>query len=142
LAFDGNLPATTLEKKVNREQAYAGSILMYELWVRNMTALPQNFVVSDPIPANTEAVRHINYDPATNSIVWSGVVEPWGFKVFHVYVRVKSGTPGGTMIGNTATRQGTPYGFNASATTTVKKLPPYRGHRADVEVNEMVIRGN
>jgi hypothetical protein len=141
LAFDGNLPATALEKRVNREQAYAGSILMYELWVRNMTDQQQSFVVKDPIPANTEIVRRINYDPATNSIVWSGVVDPWSFKVFYVYVRVKSGTPGGTRIVNTATRQGSPFGFNASATTTVKTLPPYRGHRADVDVNEMVIRG-
>jgi hypothetical protein len=46
------------------------------------------------------------------------------------------------MIVNAATRTGTPFGFNASATTTVKTLPPYRGHRADVDVNEMVIRGN
>jgi uncharacterized repeat protein (TIGR01451 family) len=142
LVFDGSLPATTLEKTVNREQAYTGSILMYELKVQNLTDQPQSFVVIDPIPANTEVVRRINYDPATNSIVWSGVLDPWGFKTFYVYVRVKSGTPGGTMIGNTATRQGSPYGFNASVTTTVKTLPPYRGHRADVDVNEMVIRGN
>jgi len=63
--------------------------------VTNLTANAQPFTVTDPIPANTEIVRRINYDPATNSVVWTGVVEPWGFRTAQVYVRVKSGTPGG-----------------------------------------------
>jgi len=56
-------------------------------------------------------------------------------------VRIKSGTPGGTAIVNTATLEDDSVGGSASATTIVKTLPPYRGHRADVDVNEMVIRG-
>jgi uncharacterized repeat protein (TIGR01451 family) len=134
---------TTLEKKVNREQAYAGSILMYQLKVRNLTPVPQKFAVSDPIPANTEIVRRDGYyDPATNTVEWSGTVEPSGVKVFHVWVRVKSGTPGGTEIVNTATLQDDAVGDGASATTVVKILPPPRGHRADVNLSETVIRGN
>ena len=58
---------TSLEMTVNREQAYTGSILEYKLTVRNLTGLAQNFTVSDPIPASTEIVRRINYDPATNA---------------------------------------------------------------------------
>jgi hypothetical protein len=98
--------------------------------------------VSDPIPENTEIVRRINYNPATNAVEWSGVLEPWGFKTFTVYVRIVSGTPGGTAIVNTATIQDDAGSGSASATTIVKTLPPYRGHRADVDVNEVVIRGN
>ena len=132
---------TSLEMTVNREQAYTGSILEYKLKVRNLTPSAQAFAVTDPIPANTEIVRRINYNPTTNSVEWSGVVEPWGFKTFTVYVRIKSGTPGGTAIVNTATLEDEPGGGSASATTIVKMLPPYRGHRADVDVNEVVIRG-
>ena len=132
---------TSLEVTVNREEAYAGSVLEYRLLVRNLTADAQAFAVSDPIPANTEIVRRINYNPATNSIEWSGVLEPWGFKTFTVYVRIVSGAPGGTAIVNTATLVDDGVGGSASATTIVKTLPPYRGHRAEVEVNEMVIRG-
>ena len=136
------LGLTSLEVKVNRAQAYAGSVLEYQLKVRNLTPAVQSFAVSDPIPANTEIVRRINYNPAANAVEWSGVVEPWGFKTFTVYVRIVSGTPGGTAIVNTATIEDEPGGGNASATTIVKMLPPYQGHRADVEVNEMVIGGN
>jgi immune inhibitor A len=132
---------TTLEKTVNREQAYTGSILEYQLKVQNLTPVTQEFTVTDPIPANTEVVRSINYNPATNAIEWSGVLEPWGFKTFYVYVRIKSGTPGGTAIVNKATLEDGAVGGSASATTIVKTLPPYRGHRADVDVNEIVIRG-
>jgi hypothetical protein len=110
--------------------------------VRNQTGAGQQFAVSDPIPANTEIVRRINYDPATNAIEWSGVVEPWAFKASTVYVRIVSGTPGGTAIVNTATIQDDAASGSASATTIVKMLPPYRGHRDDVDVNEVVIRGN
>jgi len=136
------LGLTSLEVKVNRAQAYAGSVLEYQLKVRNLTPAVQSFAVSDPIPANTEIVRRINYNPAANAVEWSGVVEPWGFKTFTVYVRIVSGTPGGTAIVNTATIEDEPGGGNASATTIVKMLPPYQGHRADVDVNEMVIGGN
>jgi uncharacterized repeat protein (TIGR01451 family) len=136
------LGLTSLEVKVNRAQAYAGSVLEYQLKVRNLTPAVQSFAVSDPIPANTEIVRRINYNPAANAVEWSGVVEPWGFKTFTVYVRIVSGTPGGTAIVNTATIEDEPGGGNASATTIVKMLPLYQGHRADVDVNEMVIGGN
>jgi CSLREA domain-containing protein len=133
---------TSLEVTVNREQAYAGAILEYKLMVRNLTADAQAFAVSDPIPQNTEIVRRINYNPATNAVEWSGVLEAWGFGTFTVYVRIVSGTAGGTAIVNTATLEDGGVGGSASATTTVKMLPPYRGHREDVDVNEMVIRGN
>jgi hypothetical protein len=132
---------TSLEMTVNRGEAYAGAILEYKLTVRNLTPAEQAFAVTDPIPANTEIVRRINYNPATNAVEWSGVLEPWGFKTFTVYVRIKSGTPGGTAIVNTATIQDDAASCSASATTIVKTLPPYRGHRADVDVNEVVIRG-
>jgi hypothetical protein len=46
------------------------------------------------------------------------------------------------VIVNTATIQDDAASGSASATTVVKILPPYRGHRDDVEVNEIVIRGN
>jgi len=46
------------------------------------------------------------------------------------------------VIVNTATLKDDGVGGSASATTIVKTLPPYRGHRTDVDVNEMVIRGN
>jgi hypothetical protein len=86
-------------------------------------------------------VRRISYNPSTNAVEWSGVVEPWGFKTLAVYVRIASGTPGGTAIVNTATIEDDAAGGSASATTIVKTLPPYRGHRADVDVNEAAIRG-
>jgi predicted outer membrane repeat protein len=133
---------TSLEMTVNRGEAYAGAILEYKLMVRNLTPAAQGFTVTDPIPAYTEIVRRIDYNPATNAVEWSGIVEPWGFKTFTVYVRIKSGTPGGTAIVNTATIEDEPGGGSVSAATIVKTLPPYRGHREDVEVNEMVIRGN
>jgi hypothetical protein len=142
LRFDGNL-GTTLEKKVNREQAYAGNILMYELKVRNLTSLPQTFMVRDPIPENTEIVRRDGYyDFASNTVNWTGTVEPFGIKMHYIWVRVKPGTPGGTEIVNRATLTGDVFGFNASAATTVKILPPPRGHRADIALSETVIRGN
>ncbi|NTV97295.1 MAG: hypothetical protein HGA75_18095, partial [Thiobacillus sp.] len=72
----------------------------------------------------------------TNAIEWTGVLEPWGFKTFYVYVRIKSGTPGGTAIVNTATLEDDSVGGSASATTIVKTLPPYRGHRADVDAGD------
>jgi uncharacterized repeat protein (TIGR01451 family) len=122
---------------VNREQAYTGAILEYNLMVRNLTGVAQKFTVSDPIPENTEIVRRINYDPATNSVEWSGVLEPWGFKTFTVYVRIASGTPGGTAIVNTATIEDDAASGSASATTIVKTLPPYRGHREGLDVNEV-----
>jgi immune inhibitor A len=139
-----NSPAvTTLEKTVNREQAYAGNILMYQLKVRNLTPLPQKFAVSDPIPANTEIVRRDGYyDSATNTVNWTGTVEPGGVKVHYVWVRVKSGTPGGTEIVNTATLKDDAVGDSASATTKVKILPPPRGHRVDANSSETVLRGN
>jgi uncharacterized repeat protein (TIGR01451 family) len=141
VVWNGNA-VTSVEKTVSREQAYAGAILEYQIMVKNLTPVAQEFTLSDPIPANTEIVRRINYNPATNAVEWSGVLEPWGFKTFHVYVRIKSGTPGGTALVSTATVKDGAVGGSASATTTVKVLPPYRGHRDDVGVNEMVIRGN
>jgi uncharacterized repeat protein (TIGR01451 family) len=140
LVFDGNL-GTTLEKTVNRDRAYAGNILRYELKIRNLTPVQQTFMVSDPLPENTEIVRRENYDPATNTVEWNGVVGPYGFQVYYVYVRVAPGTPGGTEIVNTATRMGEPFGFNASATTVVNMLPPPQGSRADVVIGETVLRG-
>ena len=109
--------------------------------VRNLTGAAQAFTVTDPILGNTEIVRRIDYNPAANSVEWSGVLEPWGFKTFTVYVRILSGTPGGTAIVNTATIEDDASSGSASATTTVKMLPPYRGHRAEVDVNEVVVRG-
>jgi hypothetical protein len=73
--------------------------------------------------------------------VWAGVVEPWSFRTTQVYVRIASGTPGSTAIVNTATIEDDSGSGSASATTIVKTLPPYRGHRADVDVNEVVLRG-
>jgi immune inhibitor A len=135
--------ATVLEKKVNREQAYAGSILMYELKVRNLSPIPQKFLVSDPIPENTEIVRRDGYyDFATNTVNWTSTVEPFGVKTHFIWVRVKPGTPGGTEIVNTAVLEDDAVGDSASATTKVKMLPPPRGHRADVDLTETVIRGN
>jgi uncharacterized repeat protein (TIGR01451 family) len=133
---------TSLEMVVNRGQAYAGAILQYTFKVRNLTPSAQAFAVIDPIPANTEIVRRINYNASTNSVEWSGVVEPYGFKTSTVYVRINPGTPGGTAIVNTATLVDEPGGGSASATTIVKMLPPPRGHWADIDVNEVVIRGN
>jgi len=139
-----NSPAvTTLEKKVNREKAYAGNILMYQLKVRNLTPIAQKFTVTDTLPANTTYLRGDGYDAGTNTVTWEGTVQPGGVKVTHIWVRVNAGAEPGTKIVNTATLTDDALGGSASATTIVTKSPPKKGHRADVgRANELVVRGN
>jgi immune inhibitor A len=134
---------TTLEKKVNREKAYAGNILMYQLKVRNMSPVPQEFSVSDPLPAGTTYLRGSDYDAATNTVEWSGTVQPYGVKVTHVWVRVNAGVEPGTEIVNAATLTDDALGGSASVTTKVMQSPPKKGQRADVgRPSDLVVRGN
>jgi immune inhibitor A len=121
-----------LEMKVNREKAYGGNILMYQLKVRNVSPAPQKFMVSDTLPENTTYLRGGGYDKVTNTVTWEGTVEPNEVKVTHMWVRVNAGAERGTEIVNTATLTDDANGDSASATTTVMKSPPKRGIRADV----------
>ncbi len=123
---------TTLEMKVSRKQAYAGNILMYQLKVRNMSPVAQWFTVNDPLPAQTTYLRGDNYNPATNSVEWSGMVEPYGVAVSHVWVRVNADAEPGTEIVNAATLADDALGGSASVSTLVLQPPPRRGPRAAV----------
>jgi hypothetical protein len=134
---------TTLEMKVNRAQAFAGNILMYQLKVRNMSPIAQKFVVSLPIPEGTTYLRGDGYDTSTDTVTWEGTVQPYGVAVSHVWVRVDAGVEPGTEIEGAATLADDALGGSASATTLVKHSPPKKGSRADVgRADELVLRGN
>jgi immune inhibitor A len=130
---------TTLEMKVNRDKAYAGNIVMYQLKVRNMSPVAQDFMVTDELPENTTYLRGDGYDEATNTVTWEGTVQPYGVAVSQIWVRLNSDTEAGTEIVNTATLSDDALGGTASATTMVKQQPPKKGHRSDAE---LVMRGN
>jgi uncharacterized repeat protein (TIGR01451 family) len=59
---------TSLEKKVNRQRAFAGNILMYELKVRNLTPMPQKFAVTDVLPDAVTYLHGSGYDPGTRTV--------------------------------------------------------------------------
>jgi immune inhibitor A len=130
---------TNLEMKVNRDKAYAGNIVMYQLKVRNMSPVAQDFMVTDELPENTTYLRGDGYDEATNTVTWEGTVQPYGVAVSQIWVRLNSDTEAGTEIVNTATLSDDALGGTASATTMVKQQPPKKGHRSDAE---LVMRGN
>jgi immune inhibitor A len=130
----------TLEMKVNRDKAYAGNIVMYQLKVQNTSPAPQPFSVTDPLPENTAYLRGDGYDASTNTVTWEGTVQPYGVAVAQLWVRVNADTPAGTEILNTATLSDDGVGGSASATTTVMKQPPKKGHR-DTSSAETVVRG-
>ena len=97
-----------------------GATLMYTLSVRNLGPAPQPFAVSDPIPANTTYRMGGYYDPAKNSIEWTGTVGANQTKVLTFSVKVNAGTPHGTVITNSATLTDDGTGSKASVNTTVR----------------------
>jgi immune inhibitor A len=115
---------TKLEVKVNLKEVFPGKTLVYQFKVKNATRVAQSFTVRDPLPANTQYQKGNYYNPATNSIEWSGTVAPGGVKVGQVWVTVNPDTPAGTVIVNTATLSDDALGGgSASVTTTVKAKP-------------------
>jgi uncharacterized repeat protein (TIGR01451 family) len=112
---------TELEKTVNLAEAKPGQWLKYTLKVTNTTPVRQNFVLDDPIPANTTFVGPRNfYDAATNSIHAEWWVPPYGTRVLVFIVKINRDTRMGTVITNEAYLTDDALGGSASVTTTVR----------------------
>ena len=105
---------------VDKTQASPKEILKYTLTVTNNSPVKQSFMVTNPIPANTTFKSGGGYKRDSNTIVWTGTVDPGKAKVGKFSVAVNVGTPAGTVITNTATMSDGALGGAASATTTVK----------------------
>jgi uncharacterized repeat protein (TIGR01451 family) len=128
---------TSLEKKVNRREAYAGNILHYQLKVRNLTGAAQQFEVTDLLPEAVTYLRGSGYEPATRTVTWQGTVQPGGAAVLGIWVRVNADAAPGTRILNEAVLADGGAGARASASTVVIQPPPPQGLRADVDISGM-----
>jgi CSLREA domain-containing protein len=129
---------TSLEKKVDRRQAFAGSILHYQLKVRNLTPTSQPFEVTDVLPEGVTYLRGGDYDPDTRTVTWKDMARPNAISVLQLWVRVDRDLAEGTVILNQATLVDGGSGGSASAATVVRKPPPPQGRRADVEIAWMM----
>jgi immune inhibitor A len=110
-----------LEKRVSHSKVRPGQYLVYTLKVTNKTPAPQTFVVDDPIPAGTTFKTGPYYNPATNSIHWTGRLAPRQTRYAVFVVRVNRDTPAGAIITNEAHLQDGALGDSASVTTEVVK---------------------
>jgi uncharacterized repeat protein (TIGR01451 family) len=109
-----------LEKAVSKAQVKAGKELKYTLTIVNTTPVEQSFVLHDPIPGDTTFSRGKYYDESSDSIHWEGTIAPYGTLVTHFWVKVDSGTPGGTIIANEAYLMDGALGDTAFATSEVQ----------------------
>lgn len=127
---------TSLEKEVNRQQAFPGSILKYQLKVKNLTPVPQKFELTDTIPGGTTFVMGGRHNRAARTVTWKGIVRPRGVAVMQLWLRVNRDVPGGTVIVNLATVKDSAGSDSASAETTVVKPPPHPGPHVDADLDE------
>jgi uncharacterized repeat protein (TIGR01451 family) len=109
-----------LEMSVNKSKVSAGQTLVYQLTVRNLSPAPQPFSVSNPIPTFTTYLSGNYYDPAANSIEWTGTIGANQTRVIVFSVKVDADTPSGTEVENEATLSDDASGWEASVTTVVK----------------------
>jgi len=111
---------TNLTTRVSLSKVWPGQFLYYTVKVKNTSPAVQKVSLSNPIPENTKFFRGFFYNSSTKSIEWTGKLLPYQTKVFSFWVRVNWGTPGATVIQNTATLTDDIATSTASATTTVR----------------------
>jgi len=115
-----NSPAVlNLELMVRKGTVPPGQLLAYKFQVKNLTPIPQSFVVDDPIPEYTTFKRGRYYDPDSNSIHWEGTVGPGKTALTYFWVWVDPDTPVGTIITNEAYLTDGALGDSAFVTTEV-----------------------
>ena len=66
----------TLNVIADKSSVAPGDGIKYTLVVTNNSPVKQVFTVRSPIPANTTLKSGKGYDAGSNSIVWTGIVNP------------------------------------------------------------------
>jgi immune inhibitor A len=110
----------TLNVLADKTEVVPGDIIKYSLVVTNNTPVKQSFTVLSPIPSSTTYKSGKSYDTGSNSIVWSGIVNPGKSKKGKFSVTVNADTPSGTSIENMSTLSDGAMGDAASVSATVK----------------------
>jgi immune inhibitor A len=115
--------AKTLAKlyiQPGRTTVQAGKTLVYTLKVQNLGPAPQTFSVYDAIPDNTTFVSGKYYNSADNAIEWQGTIGPLKTTTLSFMVKVKAGTPSGTLIFNEGYLWDDASGASAVSVTRVR----------------------
>ena len=109
-----------LKISANKPEAVAGKGLTYQLTITNVSPARQTFSVLDPMPVNTTYQGGAHYNKTSDSIEWTGTLEPGRSRTISFTVKVNAGTPSGTEIKNKAKLFDDTMGAEASLTTVVK----------------------
>lgn len=98
-----------------------GGVFTYVLFVKNTSPVAQTFTVESPIPEGTTFLRGRNYDPATDSIRWTGMIHAYGTTSLAFKVQVSTDLSIGDEITNTAVLVDDALGDSATVVSTVVK---------------------
>jgi uncharacterized repeat protein (TIGR01451 family) len=95
-------PLGNATKTVDKDTAYVGDELSYEIMLENTTSTTATAVLTDVIPANTTYITHTMATYAGGQLTWSGEVAPGETVEITLKVRVNAGVAPGTIILNVA----------------------------------------
>jgi len=109
----------TLNVLADKSSVAPGDVIKYTLIVTNNSPVKQAFTVQNPIPSNTTLKSGKGYDTGSNSITWSGVVNPGKSKKGKFSVTVSPFTAPGTTIENTSILADDALGGTASVSVMV-----------------------
>ena len=110
----------TLNVIADKSSVAPGDDIKYTLVVTNNSPVKQVFTVRSPIPVNTTLKSGKGYDAGSNSIVWTGIVNPGKSKKGKFSVTISPFTAPGTIIGNISTLTDDALGGTASVNVMVQ----------------------
>jgi uncharacterized repeat protein (TIGR01451 family) len=104
-------PLGNATKTVDKDTAYVGDELSYEIVLENTTGTTATAMLTDVIPANTTYITHTMATYAGGQLTWTGKVAPGETVEITLKVRVNAGVAPGTVILNVAEidAEGTPF---------------------------------
>lgn len=115
-------PTFTVSKTDNKTNANPGDILTYTIVVTNTSAVnATNVPVVDTLPADLTFVSASNGVYANNTVTWTvGTINAGQSTTLTVQTIVKTGTPDGTVLLNSASAGGS---VNVGTDTTIVNVP-------------------
>ena len=110
----------SLKMKASSAVIKPGQYITYKIQVHNTSPASQPFTLEDRIPKGTTYYKGLYFKASTNSIKWTGTLQPNETKVIEFWVRVNKDTPPGVSLGNTAILSDDANGAEASVSVLVK----------------------